>query len=90
MIKKSKAAGGKIKQSMQYGHVFALINFETKRMSLKKKNKILGKEPEVKFYNFEDIYSVEKANVDIWKGEADVKMLQAKQKMILHTKGKVF
>ena len=47
-------------------------------MSLKRKTNILGKKSELKFYNFEDIYSVEKANVDIWRGEADVKMLQTK------------
>ena len=51
---------------------------------------MLGRESKLKFLIFEDIYSVEKSNVDIWKGEADIKILQAKQKLILHTKDKVF
>ena len=59
-------------------------------MSIKKKNNILGKKSELKFYNFEDIYSVEKASIDIWRREGDVKILQAKQKLIVHTKGKIF
>lgn len=39
---------------------------------------MLGRESNLKFLNFEDIYSIEKSNVDIWKGEADIKLLQAK------------
>ena len=51
---------------------------------------MLGIESKLKFIDFEDLYSIEKSNVDIWKGEADVKLLQSKQKFILHTRGKVF
>ena len=59
-------------------------------MSLKTQKKTLGSDSKLKFYNFEDIYSVEKVHVDIWKGEADVKSLQSKQKFIVHTSSKVF
>ena len=44
----------------------------------------------MKFVNFEDVYNVEKTALDIWAGEADIKMLKTKEKFLVHTRDRTF
>ena len=75
-----------IKNEKKYKVTYLMIDYMTKKLSFKKKDsKELDDPGKLKFIRFSDVYDVEKANLNIWEGEADVKLLKGKEKFIVYT-----
>ena len=67
-----------------------MIDFETNKISIKKNEKNKSAHGDLKFISFGEVYNIEKTQLDIWAGEADIKLLKTKQKFLVFTKERTY